>query len=105
MEVITASPLLPDISWVRNTTRHSNRGISHVAFMPLDGSHLGDSKARCGWTLGHIPTVVAGCGPPLPHEFFFVCKRCALAPRKALFESFSSSMKKSVRSTSLKTER
>ena len=90
---------------MRNSTRHSNRGIFHVAYTPLDGSRLGDLKTRCGWKFGHIPTVVAGCGPPLPHTFFFVCKRCALAPRRALYESISSSMKKSVRSTSLKTER
>ena len=80
VEGITVSPLPPEITWVRNSTRHGTRGIFPIALTPLEGTRLCDMKSRCGWKFGHIPTVVAGCGPPLPREFFFVCKRCGRPP-------------------------
>ena len=95
----------PEITWVRNSTRHGTRGIFHIALTPMEGTRLCDMKSRCGWKFGHIPTVVAGCKPPLPREFFFVCKRCGRAPRLALFEELATSLKKSASASSQKRER
>ena len=93
VEVVASSPLPAALPWVRNASRHGNRDIFHLAAAPLEGTRLGDLQSRCGWKFGHIRSMVAGCPPPLPREFFFVCKRCAKEPRLALYEEFSASMK------------